>query len=95
MSTHIDTRMNTHQAALPVPLPLLVANVLGMAMIAAGIVAIQSPDILPALAARAVAWALIGAGVLIESGSTQGIVIALRDARGSRPAQGLARARSR
>lgn len=81
--------MNANHPSFPVPRPLLAANAFGLALIGAGIVALHSPGGLPAFATDAVAWALLAAGVLIESGSMQGIVIAMRDARGQGAAAGV------
>lgn len=86
--------MRNDAPGMPIPLPLLMANIFGMVMIAAGVMAFQSPGVVSGAGGAAVAWVLIGAGALIESGAAQGTVIALRDARSRQHVQGLAASRN-
>ncbi len=81
--------MTTIRTQMLVPVPLLLMNALGALMMAAGVMGLTAPEIVPALARPAVAYALIGVGLTIDIAAVVAILkITAKTGRGWSAAQG-------
>ena len=68
---------------------LIVLSTVAMIFIAAGIIGLTQPDLVPQLARPAVAWSLVSVGVLIDVyAGVQFVLVARRRAAGSTSARG-------
>lgn len=66
--------MTTQRSPNPIPLPLLLVNGIGAMMMAAGMMGLVAPDVVPALARPAVAYALLGVGLMLDTAAVLSIV---------------------
>lgn len=71
----------TTRVPTPVPLPLLLVNGLGALMMAAGVIGLTAPEVVPALSRPALAYALIGVGLALDLAAVTGIMKAMAKAR--------------
>lgn len=71
----------TTRVQSPVPVPLLLVNGLGALMIAAGVMGLSAPEVVPALSRPALAYALIGVGLALDLAAVTGIMKAMAKAR--------------
>ncbi|MCB1745724.1 MAG: hypothetical protein H6977_13950 [Gammaproteobacteria bacterium] len=78
------TPKNAAPGGLPVPLPLLVLNAVGVACLAGGVLGLTAPDSVPALSSTPVAWSLIAVGAVMDGYAMLGIVGSARRAREAR-----------
>jgi hypothetical protein len=77
--------MSRPSAVNQLPVSLLVTcgvlSASGMVMLAAGVVAMTQPTLLPALAKPSISWPLIGVGAMLDTGAVTLLLGALRSKR--------------
>lgn len=73
--------MSTTNSSM-IPLPLIALHGVGGLLLAAGLLGLFAPEVVPPLARPAVAYALIGVGLLLDTVAVVSIVKTLRRRRG-------------